>query len=137
MSQKSMFFSKLSDSAFKLVPISSDCPYLECRYDQESGLNLTMKETIEVFRMLNQLDAKGQAKTAGTGKKQEPMLERVFINAPYDHYVTPHSEVIELVNLLCVNPPDGAEIAKYFEQREAAPHPVLSVIKDKDAEKAD
>ena len=75
MSEKTMMLveSTWQDTkTFKMIPVSNDCPYVECIYDPTSKVFVIIsKVTKTSLHMLPKLDDYGKAVSGNRGAKQE------------------------------------------------------------------
>lgn len=85
---------------FRMIPTSTDCPYVECIFDPSTKVFVVISKIKKVtLHMLPKLDDYGQALTGTKGVKQERHKLEVF----QEFYVEDHSAVEELVNAFAVN----------------------------------
>ena len=75
MSEKTMMLveSTWQDTiTFKMIPLSNDCPYVECIFDPSSKVFVIIsKVTKTSLHMLPKLDEYGKAVSGSKGAKQE------------------------------------------------------------------
>ena len=85
---------------FKMIPVSNDCPYVECIYDPSSKVFVIIsKVTKTSLHMLPKLDEYGKAVTGNRGAKQE----RRSIDTFQEYYIEEKDSIVEVVNLFAVN----------------------------------
>lgn len=97
---------------FKMIPVSNDCPYVECIYDPSSKvLVLIGKTTKTSLHMLPKLDEYGKAISGNRGAKQE----RRSIDTFQEYYIENEKDIKELVKMFAVNA-SKFDIAKFLEK---------------------
>tara|TARA_S200002703_G_scaffold49279_3_gene42692 strand:- start:81187 stop:81576 length:390 start_codon:yes stop_codon:yes gene_type:complete len=97
---------------FKMIPVSNDCPYVECIYDPSSKvLVLIGKTTKTSLHMLPKLDEYGKAISGNRGAKQE----RRSIDTFQEYYIEEEKDIKELVKMFAVNA-SKFDIAKFLEK---------------------
>ena len=97
---------------FKMIPVSNDCPYVECIYDHSSKvLVLIGKTTKTSLHMLPKLDEYGKAVSGNRGAKQE----RRSIDTFQEYYIEEDKDVKEIVKMFAVNA-SKFDIAKFLEK---------------------
>lgn len=97
---------------FKMIPVSNDCPYVECIYDPSSKvLVLIGKTTKTSLHMLPKLDEYGKAVSGNRGAKQE----RRSIDTFQEYYVENEKDIKEIVKMFAVNA-SKFDIAKFLEK---------------------
>jgi hypothetical protein len=100
---KSMMLVKATwqeSQTFRMIPISTDCPYVECIFDPSTKVFVVISKIKKTtLHMLPKLDEYGQAVAAIKGMKQERHKLEVF----QEFYIEDQSAVEELVNLFAVN----------------------------------
>jgi hypothetical protein len=92
--------------SFRLIPVSKECPYAEGIFIPSSkALVLMSVLTKENFHMLPKIDDDGnhiQRKKMGqnnvTYKEQ-----RVSLETFQEYYISEQEEIINLINLMCIN----------------------------------
>jgi len=103
MSEKTMMLveSTWQDTkTFKMIPVSNDCPYVECIYDPSSKVFVIIsKVTKTSLHMLPKLDEYGKAVSGNRGAKQE----RRSIDTFQEYYVEEKDSIVDVVNLFAVN----------------------------------
>lgn len=97
---------------FKMIPVSNDCPYVECIYDPSSKvLVLIGKTTKTSLHMLPKLDEYGKAVSGNRGAKQE----RRSIDTFQEYYIEEDKDIKEIVKMFAVNA-SKFDIAKFLEK---------------------
>ena len=97
---------------FKMIPVSNDCPYVECIYDPSSKvLVLIGKTTKTSLHMLPKLDEYGKAVSGNRGAKQE----RRSIDTFQEYYIEEEKDIKEIVKMFAVNA-SKFDIAKFLEK---------------------
>tara|TARA_R100001510_G_C7643198_1_gene200722 strand:- start:288 stop:671 length:384 start_codon:yes stop_codon:yes gene_type:complete len=103
MSEKTMMLveSTWQDTkTFKMIPVSNDCPYVECIYDPSSKVFVIIsKVTKTSLHMLPKLDEYGKAVSGNRGAKQE----RRSIDTFQEYYIEEKDSIVDIVNLFAVN----------------------------------
>lgn len=103
MSEKTMMLveSTWQDAkTFKMIPVSSDCPYVECIFDPTSKVFVIIsKVTKTSLHMLPKLDEYGKAISGNRGAKQE----RRSIDTFQEYYIEEMDSIVDVVNLFAVN----------------------------------
>ncbi len=103
MSEKTMMLveSTWQDAkTFKMIPVSSDCPYVECIFDPTSKVFVIIsKVTKTSLHMLPKLDEYGKAVSGNRGAKQE----RRSIDTFQEYYIEEMDSIVDVVNLFAVN----------------------------------
>jgi len=85
---------------FKMIPVSNDCPYVECIYDPSSKVFVIIsKVTKTSLHMLPKLDEYGKAVSGNRGAKQE----RRSIDTFQEYYIEEKDSIVDVVNLFAVN----------------------------------
>jgi hypothetical protein len=92
---------------FKMMPILSDCPYIECIFDVESKvLAVISRLSKESLHMLPKLDDKGDVVRFKIGKKEngkDYAEERKLLSTFYEYYITEKEEIETFVNMFAYN----------------------------------
>jgi hypothetical protein len=85
---------------FKMIPVTSTCPYVECIFDPNSGVFVLISKIKKTaLHMLPKLDEYGNAVTGTKGTKQDRQKIEVF----QEFYIEHDTAIIDLVNLFAVN----------------------------------
>ena len=109
---------------FKMIPVSNDCPYVECIYDPSSKVFVLIgKITKTSLHMLPKLDEYGKAISGNRGAKQE----RRSIDTFQEYYVENEKDIKELVKMFAVNA-SKFDIAKFLEK--APNKPSIAAVAD-------
>jgi len=97
---------------FKMIPISNDCPYVECLYDPMSKVFVIIsKVTKTTLHMLPKLDEYGKAISGNKGAKQD----RKTIETFQEYYVENTDSIKEVVELFAINH-KKFDISKFMEK---------------------
>jgi len=97
---------------FKMIPVSNDCPYVECIYDPSSKvLVLIGKTTKTSLHMLPKLDEYGKAISGNRGAKQE----RRSIDTFQEYYIEEEKDIKEITKMFAVNA-SKFDVAKFLEK---------------------
>jgi hypothetical protein len=93
-------------NTFRLIPVSNECPYVECIYDVTSGLFVIIgKVTKTTLHMLPKLDENGDPTSTvalrpnGRNVKEERISSETF----QEYYLDDKLDIKELVNYLAIN----------------------------------
>jgi len=115
MSEKTMMLveSTWQDAkTFKMIPVSSDCPYVECIFDPTSKVFVIIsKVTKTSLHMLPKLDEYGKAISGNRGAKQE----RRSIDTFQEYYIEEKDSIVDVVNLFAVNA-KKFDVAKFVDK---------------------
>ena len=99
---------------FRMIPISTDCPYVECIYDPTTNVFVVISNIKKTtLHMLPKLDEYGQHITGNKGLKQERHKLEVF----QEFYVEDHLAVKDLIYMLAVNA-DTFDFNAFMESEE-------------------
>jgi hypothetical protein len=100
---KSMMLVKATwqeSQTFRMIPTSTDCPYVECIFDPSTKVFVVISKIKKTtLHMLPKLDEYGQALTGSKGMKQERHKLEVF----QEFYVEDHNAVEDIVNTFASN----------------------------------
>ncbi len=103
MSDKTMMLVESSwqeTKTFKMIPISNDCPYVECIFDPSSKVFVIIsKVTKTALHMLPKLDDYGKPVTGNKGAKQD----RRSIETFQEYYIEEEKSIKEIIDLFAVN----------------------------------
>lgn len=91
---------------FKMIPISKDCPFIECIFDPTGKiLAIIGKEKKNVFQMVPKIDENGDLvmlkipRQNGKQWKEERKLVETF----YEYYITGEDSIRNFIRLCCFN----------------------------------
>lgn len=109
---------------FKMIPISNDCPYVECIFDPSSKVFVIIsKVTKTSLHMLPKLDEYGKAVSGNKGAKQE----RRSIDTFQEYYIEDVKTITEITDHFAIN-------AKKFDTgkftKEVASKPSIAAVAD-------
>lgn len=92
---------------FKMIPTSSDCPFVEAIFDRDSKvLVLIGREKKESMHFFPKLDENGDIKKLKMGRRQDGKdyaEERKTLETYYEYYVEEPSEIADIINGLALN----------------------------------
>ena len=109
---------------FKMIPVSNDCPYVECIYDPSSKVFVLIgKITKTSLHMLPKLDEYGKAVSGNRGAKQE----RRSIDTFQEYYIEEEKDIKEITKMFAVNA-SKFDIAKFLEK--APNKPSIAAVAD-------
>lgn len=92
---------------FKMIPVSVNCPYVECIYDPQSKvLALIGNIKKNVFHMMPKLDDNGEVvgrkvRTEGSKTYKE---ERRTVETFQEYYLTDSTDIKAFLEMFAVNP---------------------------------
>ena len=92
---------------FKMIPVSVNCPYVECIYDPQSKvLALIGNIKKNVFHMMPKLDDNGEVvgrkvRTEGSKAYKE---ERRTVETFQEYYLTDSADIKTFLEMFAVNP---------------------------------
>ena len=103
--------------SFKLLPISNDCPYVECLFSPgEKILVCISKYMKQSYHMVPKLDDNGDdipVKGKPRPGKKQIKEERRLVDTCSEHYVVTEEEIREVINMFAVNP-DALTLDEFF-----------------------
>jgi hypothetical protein len=104
---------------FKLMPISSDCPFNEAVFNNDYNvLAVISKEKKTSHFMVEKLTEEGLPEL---NKKQTAYKkQRVTLDKYYEYYITEKQEIIDFVEMVAFNS-DTFDYTAFFKKFEAAP----------------
>tara|TARA_R100001163_G_C5051712_1_gene188482 strand:+ start:622 stop:1071 length:450 start_codon:yes stop_codon:yes gene_type:complete len=111
---KSAFGQKKS---FKLIPITSDCPYVEMLFSPEQQMMVIISKYMKgAYHMVQKLDDNGdpvpvKGKPRANGNKFKE--ERRLVDTCSEHYVLTEEEIREIIKMFAVNP-DALDLDEFF-----------------------
>jgi len=92
----------------KLIPISNECPYVECIMDPESKIMVVIsKVSKQTLHMLPRLDDNGDPRMLKVTKRpsgKTVMEERKTIETFQEYYIDDKTAIMNLIDLHSVNP---------------------------------
>ena len=92
---------------FKMIPITTDCPFNECIFDVQSKvLAIISKESKESFHMLPKLNDIGDVMRLKIGRKEngkDYAEERKVLSTFYEYYITEREEIVDFINKFALN----------------------------------
>lgn len=87
--------------SFKMIPLTSECPYQTCEYDTQNGmLVLISKEKKDELQTIPSIDDTGNYKKNKTG---QPMAERRSLSEWFEVHLTDPEGIIEFINNMAIN----------------------------------
>ena len=127
MSKKTMMLveSTWQDTkTFKMIPISNDCPYVECIFDPSSKVFVIIsKVTKTSLHMLPKLDEYGKAVSGNRGAKQE----RRSIDTFQEYYIEDTKDIKAIVEYFAIN--DTRFNIDFFTKKESD-KPSIAAVAD-------
>ena len=106
-----------SMKSFKLLPISNDCPWVECLFSPGEKILVVISKFMKTsYHMVPKLDDNGddvvvKGKPRANGKKIKE--ERRAMDTCSEHYVVTEEEIREIVSMFCVNP-EAVDLDEFF-----------------------
>ena len=91
---------------FKLLPVSQDCPYVECIFDPATKVFVVISKVSKTsLHMLPKLDDNGDPAPLKTKRANGRMVkeERKTIDTFQEYYVEDKAAMIDVINLLAIN----------------------------------
>ena len=86
--------------SFRTVPMTANCPYVECIFDPQSKVFVVISKTKRnTLQMLPKLDDYGQAITGTKGTKQERHKLEVF----QEYYISDAESIKSFIEAIAVN----------------------------------
>lgn len=109
-------------TTFKMIPVSTDCPYNEAIYDPEVGIlaivSKDKKQGLKMTPKLNELGDYDLLKNRETRSNLKPYKEqRVSIETYYEYHIQKESEIKSFVNSFAFNA-DSFDIEQYLKKEE-------------------
>tara|TARA_R110000868_G_scaffold95327_1_gene262305 strand:- start:2399 stop:2791 length:393 start_codon:yes stop_codon:yes gene_type:complete len=103
MSEKSMIIVQSTwqeSQTFRMIPISTDCPYVECIFDPGTKVFVVILKVVKTaLHMLPKLDEYGLAITGSKGTKQDRNKIDVF----QEFYIEDKTAIVDLIELFGIN----------------------------------
>jgi hypothetical protein len=93
-------------TAFKMVPVHEDCPYVEAIYDPKQKVMAVISKIMkEQFHMLPRLDESGSMIPAKSPKEgQNPYKQqRVIIDTFQEYYIIDSAEICNFIEMFAIN----------------------------------
>jgi hypothetical protein len=105
---------------FKMMPISDECPYIECIYDPDSSVFVVISKTKKTtLHMLPDLDSYGVRVTGTKGAKQSRHKMEVF----QEYYIDDVNDMKNIIDIFAKNS-DSFDYSKYITEKKAKDIPV-------------
>ena len=127
MSEKTMMLveSTWQDTqTFKMIPVSLDCPYVECIFDPSTKVFVIIsKVTKTSLHMLPVLDPYGKPISGQKGAKQE----RRSIDTFQEYYIEDKKSITEIIDLFAVNA-KKFDISKFFDVKKVSDKPSVATV---------
>tara|TARA_R110001583_G_scaffold985_3_gene8474 strand:+ start:1584 stop:2015 length:432 start_codon:yes stop_codon:yes gene_type:complete len=119
--EKSMMLVKSSFGpmkSFKLMPISNDCPFVECLFSpSEKIMVIITKVKKQSYHMVAKLDDNGDeisVKGKPRANKKTIKEERRMVDTFSEHYIVTEEEIRSIVDMFAVNP-KAFKLDEFFE----------------------
>lgn len=106
-----------SMKSFKLIPITNDCPYVECLFSPSEKIMVVISKFMKnAYHMVPKLDdngdqvpVKGRPRPNGKDFREE----RRAMDTCSEHYVVTEDEIRDLIKMFAVNP-DAFDLDEFF-----------------------
>jgi hypothetical protein len=106
-----------SMKSFKLIPITNDCPYVECLFSPSEKIMVVISKFMKnAYHMVPKLDdngdqvpVKGRPRPNGKDFREE----RRAMDTCSEHYVVTEEEIREMIEMFAVNP-DAFDLDEFF-----------------------
>jgi|TARA_R100000482_G_scaffold122954_2_gene71762 hypothetical protein len=106
-----------SMKSFKLIPITNDCPYVECLFSPSEKIMVVISKFMKnAYHMVPKLDdngdqvpVKGRPRPNGKDFREE----RRAMDTCSEHYVVTEEEIREMIQMFAVNP-DAFDLDEFF-----------------------
>jgi len=109
---------------FKMIPVSLDCPYVECIFDPSTKVFVIIsKVTKTSLHMLPMLDPYGKPISGQKGAKQE----RRAIDTFQEYYIEDKKSITEIIDLFAVNA-KKFDISKFFDVKKVSDKPSVATV---------
>lgn len=109
-----------NQTTFKMIPVTTECPYNEAIYDPEVGiLAIVSKDKKQSLKMTPKLNEVGDIEpTKGIRPNGKNFKEqRVSLENYYEYHIQKESEIVEFVNHFAFNS-DSFDFAQYLKKEE-------------------
>lgn len=117
-------------TTFKMIPVTSDCPYNEAIYDLDSKvLALVSKEKKQSMHMVAKLDDFGDVKPMKIGRRtngKDYAEERKVLETYYEYYLDNPEQIKHIINLIAINS-DSFDIDKFLNLVETESNSIVTV----------
>tara|TARA_R100000278_G_scaffold49552_1_gene42371 strand:- start:2379 stop:2765 length:387 start_codon:yes stop_codon:yes gene_type:complete len=127
MSEKTMMLVESTwqeTQTFKMIPVSLDCPYVECIFDPSTKVFVIIsKVTKTSLHMLPMLDPYGKPISGQKGAKQE----RRAIDTFQEYYIEDKKSITEIIDLFAVNA-KKFDISKFFDVKKVSDKPSVATV---------
>jgi hypothetical protein len=112
-----------NNKTFRMFPVDSNCPYLECIYDPETKILVVISKTSkQSYHMLPQLDENGDAvapkRPRANGKPVKE--ERRLVETYQEYYVIVNEEIYDFLSKVAINA-DTFDFKTFVEADPVAP----------------
>jgi len=105
------------EETFRMMPITTDCPFMEVIYHPSAGMLIAMSKTMKQnYEMLPKLDDDGEWIHAKKAKRNGSKMkeERRLMEVPQEHYMTVRKEQEEFIALFATNA-DEFDFKKFLD----------------------
>jgi len=120
-----------SSKTFKMIPVSTDCPYNETIFDSDSKvLAVIGKQKKDSMHMIAKLNEWGDPVTMKIGKRangKDYAEERKTLEAFYEYYIEEKEEIVKFINSIAINAADF-NFTQFMETKSEKPRNILTGI---------
>ncbi len=92
---------------FKLIPVNTDCPYVEAIFDPSGKILAVISKNIKAaYHMVPKLDDNGDQMPMKMGKRSNGKNfkeQRIMMDTYQEYYVTKADEITELIKAFAIN----------------------------------
>ena len=95
-----------NNKTFRMFPVDSNCPYLECIYDPETKILVVISKTSkQSYHMLPVLDENGDAVTPKRPRPNAKPVkeERRLVETYQEYYVIVNEEIYDFLSKVAIN----------------------------------
>tara|TARA_R100001163_G_scaffold64656_1_gene59425 strand:+ start:925 stop:1362 length:438 start_codon:yes stop_codon:yes gene_type:complete len=104
--------------SFKLIPISLNCPFVECLFSPNEKIMVVITKTMkQSYHMIPKLDDNGDeipVKGKPRANKKTIKEERRLVDTYSEHYVVTEEEIRNIIDTFAVNP-KAFDIDEFFD----------------------
>ena len=104
--------------SFKLIPISLNCPFVECLFSPSEKIMVVITKTMkQSYHMIPKLDDNGDeipVKGKPRANKKTIKEERRLVDTYSEHYVVTEEEIRNIIDTFAVNP-KAFDIDEFFD----------------------
>lgn len=112
-----------NNKTFRMFPVDSNCPYMECIYDPETKILVVIsKISKQSYHMLPVLDEQGDEVSVKRPRRNNKPVkeERRLLETYQEYYVIVNEEIYDFISKTAVNA-DSFDFKSYIEAAPAQP----------------